>query len=386
MALSPIQIYQQQQNPLAQILQGGNQTITSIFDKAIQLGRDMSNKQLQQEQDLMAMRATETSMAQRRAENLQQNNEDAMKFARSAFESDRKFGVDQTQQQFQNDRVNAQDLFGNTLRTNADERAQNADVRAEADQKLQMSEAEAEKARLAAERASVQNLIGGGSSETTPEQKPFVKGDPNNNYYKGPSAAVVLNGSKPDPNKRLGQIDALLESKTLTLDQKAQLLGEKNALTSDTSAKEPTAAEQRSAAKYQTSLQKEAQQKIEDDAKIYVDDLKAFPPQADSVRAYVASWKDSKKKPDDYDARVAEMTEGANNYDSNRFESERRSARNYEEDKYVDLGGTNLTEVQKKKRREFWKYAHGKAVAPSASAPGTATTSAEDDLNKLLGD
>jgi DUF917 family protein len=105
MALSPIQIFQQQQNPLAQILQGGNQAITGIFDKAIQLGRDMSNKQLQQEQDLMAMRNTETAMAQRRADNLQQNNEDAMKFARSAFESDRKFNVDTVQQQFQNEQL-----------------------------------------------------------------------------------------------------------------------------------------------------------------------------------------------------------------------------------------------------------------------------------------
>ena len=382
MALSPIQIYQQQQNPLAQILQGGNQTITGIFDKAIQIGRDMSNKQLQQEQDMMAMRNTETAMAQRRAENLQQNNEDAMKFARSAFESDRRFGVDQTQQQFLNQRTTAQDLFGNQLRTNADVRAASADTRANEDQVLQMNAVEAEKARIAAERASVQKLVGGGNTETTPGQKPFIQGNAQNNYGIGPSATTLYGGG--DPNKRLGEIDAVLGSKTLSLEQEAQLRGERNSIVANNpSNKLPSEAEQRSAAKYQSSLQKEAQQKIEDDAKIYVDDLKAFPPQAASVRTYVASWKDSKKKPDDYDARVAEMTAGANNYDTNRFESERMSARNYEEDKYVDLGGTNLNEVQKKKRREFWKYANGKTVAPSASTPGTAPDTTKDLIEEL---
>ena len=147
MSLSPIQIFQQQQNPLAQILAGGNETITGIFDKAIQIGRDMSNKQLQQEQDMMSMRNAETNMAQRRAENLQQNNEDAIKFARGAFESDRKFGVDQTQQSFQNNRVTAQALFSNTDTATRTGLLGEANTRANADQTRQVEIYETSKKR-----------------------------------------------------------------------------------------------------------------------------------------------------------------------------------------------------------------------------------------------
>ena len=171
MSLSPIQIFQQQQNPLAQILAGGNETITGIFDKAIQIGRDMSNKQLQQEQDMMSMRNAETNMAQRRAENLQQNNEDAIKFARGAFESDRKFGVDQTQQAFQNERVTAQDLFSNqqsTERMGLAERGLNLQT-----DKFEADKAQAEQTRLDVldsrqqAKDSYTNLVTGGSGKYT---------------------------------------------------------------------------------------------------------------------------------------------------------------------------------------------------------------------------
>ena len=81
------------------------------MDQAIQIGRDISNKQLAQERDMLGMRQQETAMAQRRAENLQQNNEDAQRFARSAFESDRRYNTDLAQQGVQNNRQATQDLF-----------------------------------------------------------------------------------------------------------------------------------------------------------------------------------------------------------------------------------------------------------------------------------
>lgn len=67
-----------------QILQGGNQQIGSILDRAIQIGRDIANKRTQQEQDLAAMRNQETAMAQRRGENLQ-----------SVLDTQQKFGMEQ---------------------------------------------------------------------------------------------------------------------------------------------------------------------------------------------------------------------------------------------------------------------------------------------------
>lgn len=107
MSLSPIKMFESSQSSLAQILAGGNQSVMSIMDKAIQIGRDMSNKQLSQEKDLLAMRHQETAMFQRRAENLQQNNEDAINFSRRAFESDRKFGLDVAQEA----RAGVKDVF-----------------------------------------------------------------------------------------------------------------------------------------------------------------------------------------------------------------------------------------------------------------------------------
>lgn len=107
MALSPIKMFQSDQSSLAQILQGGNQTITSIMDKAIQIGRDMSNKQLSQERDLLAMRQQETNLMQRRAENTQQDIEDSRRFARGVFESNRNYGLNERQE----NRASAQQLF-----------------------------------------------------------------------------------------------------------------------------------------------------------------------------------------------------------------------------------------------------------------------------------
>lgn len=84
MPLAPIQQYQDPSNSLMQILQGGNQQIGSILDRAIQIGRDIANKRTQQEQDLAAMRNQETAMAQRRGENLQ-----------SVLDTQQKFGMEQ---------------------------------------------------------------------------------------------------------------------------------------------------------------------------------------------------------------------------------------------------------------------------------------------------
>lgn len=73
MALEPIRLFQSEQSPLVQLLSGGNNTLTGILDKAVQIGRDISNKQTQQEQDMLGQRQQETALQQRRGENLQQN-------------------------------------------------------------------------------------------------------------------------------------------------------------------------------------------------------------------------------------------------------------------------------------------------------------------------
>lgn len=111
MPIEPIQPTQGQPNSLLQILQGGSQHIAGILDRAIQIGRDISNKRTQQEQDMLAMRQQETSLQQRRAENLQQNIEDAQKFARGAYEFDTRLGMEQDKFNATQQRASVQDLL-----------------------------------------------------------------------------------------------------------------------------------------------------------------------------------------------------------------------------------------------------------------------------------
>lgn len=369
MSLSPIQIFQQQQNPLAQILAGGNNAITGIFDRAIQIGRDMSNKQLQQEQDMMAMRKFETSMAERRAENLQQNNEDAIKFARGAFESDRKFGVDQAQQAFQNNRATAQDLFSNTMQENRYGLAVNADKRAEEDQQIQKDENRLKQEQAAAERAGVQRILGGGSAEATPGQKPFVKGDAMNNYGIGPSASATLNG---DPNKRLGEIDAALGSKTLTLEQEAKLRGERNALEAQIKKSgvggsgSPYAAEDQAMQRkaFQDSQAAKADKAMEEKV---LGNTTAFIPQETTIAkrqaAAAAATATGKPIPQIPEDQIAE----AKAYDKDRYVSEKASARRMTLPEYLAKGPQD--EASKKAREELWNYVNTGAAPQAGSDP-----------------
>lgn len=363
-------MYQQQQNPLAQILAGGNQTITGIFDRAIQIGRDMSNKQLQQEQDMMALRKFETSMMERRAENLQQNNEDAIRFARSAFESDRKFGVDVTQQAFQNQRATANDLFGQQTDTaRLDIAREGLDIRKQ-DQQIEMDKVAAERARLEAERAGVQKILGGGSAEATPGQKPFVKGDAMNNYGTEPSASTVLNG---DPNMRLGEIDAALGSKTLTLEQEAKLRGEKNALEAQIKKSgiggsgSPYAAEDQAMQRkaFQDSQAAKADKVMEEKV---LGNTSAFIPQETTIAkrqaAAAAATATGKPIPQIPEDQIAE----AKAYDKDRYVSEKASARRMTLPEYLAKGPQD--EASKKAREELWNYVNTGA-APQAGADPT---------------
>jgi hypothetical protein len=91
MALQPIQTFQGAESPIVSLLQSGNATITSILDRAIQRGAQMSDRRMRQEQDMLAMRQQETALAQRRAEGLTRDITDAQRAARRAYETDRLF-------------------------------------------------------------------------------------------------------------------------------------------------------------------------------------------------------------------------------------------------------------------------------------------------------
>lgn len=376
MSLSPIQLYTQQQNPLAQILAGGNNVVTGIFDRAIQIGRDMSNKQLQQEQDMLAMRQQETNMAQRRAENLQQNNEDAIKFARSAYESDRKFSVDQTQQSFQNNRVTAQDLFSNQQSTERLELAYNADQRAARDQTLQENTAVANQKLQQANLDYYDKEYGNSPSEDAPES-------PVNLFYNPSMENKSPASSQPDSES----VDSLYsERERLQSDLRgapknpalrsriASQLGaveEKiKALPSPSSTKPPTQLQLDSAnrAKEDQNAQNTARADKDMEERVLGNTSAFTSAQANEIKAYG----DVAKVPQ---SKMAE----AQLYDKDRYVSEKASARRMTKPEYLKKGPQDA--ASQKAREELWNHVNLGGAPATSQAPANP---AEADLGKLL--
>jgi len=375
MALSPIQIFSKgNENSLQAILAGGNNVISGIMNQAIQIGRDISNKQLAQERDLLGMRAQETALAQRRVENRQQDYEDAKNFSRRAFESDRAFGANRSDAAFNQNRTTAQDIFGNSVEN----------------RRLNLTEdryaaQDAERTRLEEERLRAQKEFDGNEpkfpevgdmptdptmvlppKQETPQDR--VKQDTaeilgrgvdaEGNVTFAPKAATptdvlapVDSAPAPEGNGRefdlrvLAHLVAQSKDKNLRPDQRTKAAGDAAVLED----RLKTTSTGRSSSKV-TDPAEEA-------AKGFVFDETAFPSQrAGLARSYGGADKIPKDK----------LLE-AETYDKNKFESEKQSALNYPRDKYISLGGKNLSEPQKKKRGELWDYANKKAGAPSST-------------------
>lgn len=142
MAIQPIQQFQDPSNSLVQILQGGNQQIGSILDRAIQIGRDIANKRTQQEQDLAAMRNQETAMAQRRGENLQ-----------SVLENQRKFGMEEDKFDFL--RMDTERKFGASRQDEAARAAERAAAMGQQQSQFDMNYGLSER-RLGLEESRIQ--------------------------------------------------------------------------------------------------------------------------------------------------------------------------------------------------------------------------------------
>ncbi len=160
MALSPIEMFRSNESSLAQILQGGSQTISGIMDKAIQIGRDMSNNATKNESDLLSMRQNETALAQRRAEGLTRSIADTQKFARGAFENDRSFVANEEQRDIQNNRASVNDLFSQQMQEKNYGLSAAAGDRANRALTGQEKDRETERLRLETERTNLENLYG----------------------------------------------------------------------------------------------------------------------------------------------------------------------------------------------------------------------------------
>lgn len=402
MALSPISIFRNDQSSLAQLLQGGNQTITGIMDQAIQIGRDMSNKQLAQEQDMLAMRRNETALAQRRGEELQQNIEDAQRFARSAYEFDTKFGQDQANTQFSQERATAQDIFGN---------AQEERRTVVSEKSLGLREADAQAERAKEERIAIENakLAQGAegsapapaAQETqapvspvtlfSPGEKPRASGDYIN---KGLDQMTNVDATKPaappatttatpapatqtpDSVKLAGEVGVLRErlaaakktGNAQLVIQRARELEEKEQVLKNmpsASNKDPRVgerADKRLAMSEEALAQKKAREGVETDI---TGDTAAFvPPKTWMTKAFGLT-DDGKSIKGITPEQMAE----AEAYEKDPVAVELGYAKNHSNVETYVNAVKGLTEAQKEKRRRVWMLAHS----------ATATSGTEDD-------
>ena len=116
MAISSIQMFQNNGgNSIEGLLRAGPEAISNIMNQAIQIGRQMSDKQLAQEQDLLNMRQQENALAQRRAENATSVFADTMKFSRAVREDNRDFAANRSDRAFDQNRMTANDMFSREM-------------------------------------------------------------------------------------------------------------------------------------------------------------------------------------------------------------------------------------------------------------------------------
>ena len=159
MAIEPIKVFQNgADNSIASLFQGGANVLTGILNNAVQVGRDISNKQLQQEQDLLGMRRQEQALQQRRGENLQQNWEDLFrfnenqrqfdtKFNRGVVEADRLFGANREDQAWRAQETDQNQAIQAAQYASREAAAERAGTRADKELALR------ERAQTAAEQA-----------------------------------------------------------------------------------------------------------------------------------------------------------------------------------------------------------------------------------------
>jgi hypothetical protein len=390
MALSPIALFQSNDNSLAQILAGGNQTVSGIMDRAIQIGRDISNKQLSQEKDLSAMRIQQQAFDQRRAETAQQDYEDTRRFARGAFEADRNYGLQERQEA----RAGVRDLFNMQTEQQRIGIAREGLGLSKSRFELEKSEEERKRAEVEAERARVNSLLTAApAAETAPATPaaPLTKASSDDAYaaeldrrtaagelgvrpevpFERSAGAATTTTAAPKMSRkqaddRLVDLESVLSSPAASITDKTAAKKEIldiQRLFPDSGVKEETPAGRRSARSLEIREETLARQKAEDEAKLLVGDTKAFTPQVPQVYREGATKKD---------------LEEAQAYDKDRFVSEVNSAQNYTEEKYVNFPGMTLTASQKAKRRKLWQYANG--IAGGSTTPSTGGSSPVRDL------
>lgn len=363
MAIDPIKIFQGGESSLANIFQSGSASITSILDKAVQIGRDISNKQMRQEEDLLSIRQQETALQQRRAENLSQDWEDVFRFAENKRQFDTKF--DQSVLSDQRDfAANRQDTAWTQQRT-----AEQDILRGEQWNKqfgLQESSAQRENRRLslAEDRVNRQDTFDQNMLKVKPEQRSGLMG------IVDTVASVFGGGQQESPGvlaakrdaavrqgdaataasltRQLDAIDARKEGQLTTAQRLQQQRYEQSATARQKKLDDATAAAD------EAKSAKERQKQLED----AVLDREAFPGRAADLKAnaealYGKAFAQNPKY-------IAQLSE-AENIDKNRLAQETVWAKAEKSaDDYANLlKGPGATPAALERRRRFWRTVNG---------------------------
>lgn len=412
MALSPIQIFQQQQSPLTALLQSGTTEISRVMDRAVQIGRDIANKQLAQEQDLLAMRRNETNLAQRRAENLQQDWEDTMRFVRGAYEFDQKFGADQLYRQQQVGMDQAR-MAQQASQFDAEMGLRQA-TGAREERRLGLAEREfqAEQDARQQERASIDTMFTPSKSQTssfemqgprvpmTDQQRLDLPTDERMRAQRleSPYLSVDAAPVAADPRqiyREYGNMEQVMASREATPQQKAaarsRLLELEAQMPKEGKDEKGLTPYQQAAEARRTAKDLEESQRKEAD--VLVKDVGAFvPPSVWLSQKYGLTTAKTKAEQDELESKIPpELLAERERYKADPLGMEMSYALSYKNpDEYVlapeknlteaQKATLNLTDAQKAKRLRFWQIAHGQAS--SGTAPASTGTSLASDYVK----
>lgn len=356
MAIAPVQLPQNQVNPLQAIMSGAA-ALSDSLDKAIQAGRDRANNQARLDQQLTQNLQLATGMAERRAQNLDQRLIDTRNF--NYRQEQDALQLDLRRDALENNRD--QQLFNQDLSNERLGLARNADARAQQSVDLRQQE-------LQRDRDFLREV-----ANPTPENiqtPPAVTADGNVVPLTPERTYADLLNQKERADSAVAAATKLRDPVALRTAQRAAADAEAAVKTIP---KPLTEAERRAQEDQEFQRTDRASREAESRFKTMVEgDTTAFVPQ----QTFLGAEPTDPKELEAYNKK-ASLAEA---YDKNAFSSELESARNASEEQYVN-NIPNPTPAAIKKRREFWQYANGSATAPAPQQ----SSGISSEINRLLG-
>lgn len=370
MPIDPIKIFQGGESSLAGILQGGNTAITGILDRAIQVGRDISNKQMQQEQDMLSMRQQETALQQRRAENLSQDWEDSFRFAENKRQFDTKFSQ-ATMEDARDFAANRSDTAWNQQRIAEQDILRSDQWNSEFGLRQDAAAREERRLGLAEDRVARQDQFDQNILSTKPEQRTGLMGFVDRVFGKGPQMSASEIDLRRGAAIRQGDAAAALD---LSRQADALRAQEDNRMTEHQRVREARyqqqmndrriAAQDKAKTAEKERADKERQKALED----MVSNPDAFPSRYAHVKSTAHKYGSDAVSQSTYAADLAR----GQAIDKNRLQheitvaNESKTADEYARKLGVSDGGNEQTFAL---RRAFWEAVRNGTVATPSQAP-----------------